>query len=122
MNDKNVEQFLRDSRPAVKDDPAFILETRRRLEAVEGIKEEVDRQRRHGRSAILLSLIIGLSAGILVAAVAFMFPDTAAALSQSFKETFKDIPYSWNYIILTLAVLAITLGLALPFGRKRGRA
>ena len=122
MNDKNVEQFLRDSRPAVKDDPAFILETRRRLEAVEGIKEEVDRQRRHGRSAILLSLIIGLSAGILVAAVAFMFPDTAAALSQSFKETFKDIHYSWNYIILTLAVLAITLGLALPFGRKRGRA
>jgi hypothetical protein len=44
-----IDEFLRANKPAVKDDPTFLLETRRRLEAVEGIKAEVDRQRSRGR-------------------------------------------------------------------------
>ncbi len=39
---KEIEDFLRENRPITKDDPTFILETQRRMEQVEGIKEEVD--------------------------------------------------------------------------------
>ena len=35
-----IDEFLRANKPAVKDDPTFLLETCRRLEAVEGIKAE----------------------------------------------------------------------------------
>ena len=52
-----IDEFLRANKPAVHDDPTFLLETRRRLEAVEGIKAEVDRQRSRGRLAPSLSSI-----------------------------------------------------------------
>ena len=59
-----IDEFLRGNKPAVKDDPTFMLETRRRLEAVEGIKAEVDRQRSRGRLALVFALAIGLAAGV----------------------------------------------------------
>ena len=102
MNDKNIEEFLRNCRPAVKEDPTFILETRRRLETVEGIKEEVDRQRRHGRTAILIALFLGVLAGILVMAATILFPEVTAI----FKERLQLL---W----VALAILAVTLGLVL---------
>ena len=43
MNDIELEKLLRKNRPAVKDDPAFLLKVRQRMDAVEGIKNEVDR-------------------------------------------------------------------------------
>ncbi len=58
---KEIEDFLRENRPITKDDPTFILETQRRMEQVEGIKGEVDRQRRHGRVALILALAVGLA-------------------------------------------------------------
>ena len=56
-----IDEFLRANKPAVKDDPTFLLETRRRLEAVEGIKAEVDRQRSRGRLALVFALAIGFA-------------------------------------------------------------
>ena len=53
MND--IEDFLRDNKPQVKEDPTFILEAQRRMEQVDGIKAEVDRQRTRGRVALLPS-------------------------------------------------------------------
>ena len=61
-----IDEFLRGNKPAVKDDPTFLLETRRRLEAVEGIKAEVDRQRSRGRLALVYALAIGLAIGYAV--------------------------------------------------------
>ena len=40
----DIEDFLRENKPQVKEDPTFILEAQRRMEQVEGIKAEVDRQ------------------------------------------------------------------------------
>ena len=60
---KEIEDFLRENKPQVKKDPTFILETRRRLEQVEGIKSEVDRQRHHGRVALIVALCAGLTIG-----------------------------------------------------------
>ena len=42
----DLEQYLKDHKPVVKDDPTFLLEAQRRMDAVSGIKGEVDRQRR----------------------------------------------------------------------------
>ena len=95
MNDKNIEEFLRNSKPVVKDDPTFILETRRRLETVEGIKEEVDRQRRHGRSAVLAALFLGLLAGILVTAIAVLFPEGTIILKEGLRKSLNTIPDDW---------------------------
>ena len=41
MNDQQLESFLRENRPQTEKDPTFILETRRRMAEVEGIKAEV---------------------------------------------------------------------------------
>ena len=35
-----IDDFLRENKPRVKDDPTFILETQRRLGQVEGIKAD----------------------------------------------------------------------------------
>ena len=48
MNNNNIESILRESKPQVKDNPAFLLEVQQKMRAVEGIKNEVDRQRRYG--------------------------------------------------------------------------
>ena len=118
MSDKNIEKLLRASKPVVKDDPTFILRALRNMESVEGIKEEVDRQRRHGRAAVLAALGIGMIAGLFIAAAAFLFPEAVKALSQPLRDALETIPYSWKLFVLTIAILAVTLGLVVPTGLK----
>ena len=74
MNEINIDEFLRNNKPVVKDDPAFLLKVRQRLDAVEGIKDEVDRQRWHGRSTILIALFIGVATGIIATLFFIAFP------------------------------------------------
>ena len=74
MNEINIDEFLRNNKPVVKDDPAFLLKVRQRMDAVEGIKDEVDRQRRHGRSTILIALFIGVATGIIATLFFIAFP------------------------------------------------
>lgn len=120
MSDKNIEEFLRNGGPEVKDDPTFILRTLRNMERVEGIKEEVDRQRRHGRTAVLAALGIGMIAGLFMAAAAFLFPGAMEALSQTLRDALDTIPYSWRLFLTTIAILAVTLSLVVP-PRHRSR-
>ena len=46
---KDIESFLRENRPQVKANPTFLLVVQRKMREVEGIKSEVDRQRKYGR-------------------------------------------------------------------------
>ena len=117
MNDNNIEELLRSSRPVIKDDPTFILETRRRLEAIEGIKEEVDRQRRHGRTMVIVALFLGLLAGILLTALAFLFPETAALSKKILHDSITAIPEALKMLLISVSVLAISLGLAASLNR-----
>ena len=71
---KEIEDFLRENKPVVKDDPAFLLKTRQKMEAVEGIKAEVDRQRCYGRLALIVALIAGLAIGAAATAIAYLYP------------------------------------------------
>ena len=104
MNDNQLEQFLRENKPQVKDNPAFILDARQKMQAVEGIKAEVDRQRRIGRGALIVTLVIGILAGAAAMALSYVFPVKSISL-------FLD---SWKaYLMLPIAGCATTLGLVL---------
>jgi hypothetical protein len=117
-----IDDFLRDNKPAVKDDPTFLLETRRRLDAVEGLKAEVDRQRSYGRVVLIVTLAIGLAVGAFAAAIAFLYPLDATSLGDGLWHSVRAFLDSWKqYLLLPVALLAITLGLVLSRGGKTVR-
>lgn len=111
---KEIEDFLRENKPVVKEDPTFILETRRRLDSVEGIKAEVDRQRGHSRVALIVALVAGLAIGVLVAALAFLFPVDTTSVGEGLWTSVRLFVQTWKqYLLYLVAVLAIALGLVL---------
>ena len=114
MNDNQLEQFLRENKPQVKDDPAFILEARQKMQAVEGIKAEVDRQRRFGRGALIVTLVIGILAGAAAMALSYVFPVKPAEMGEGLLESFRLFLDTWKaYLMLPIAGCATTLGLVL---------
>ena len=105
MNENDLNILLRTNKPVVKDDPAFMLKARQRVNAVEGIKNEVDRQRRHGLIALSVTLLIGLAAGILITVFILLAPiDSIRALIGEWK-LYIEVGVS---IVFTL--IAIYLG------------
>ena len=112
-----IDEFLRKNKPAVKDDPTFLLETRRRLEAVEGIKAEVDRQRSRSRLALVFALAIGLAVGVFGTAVAFLYPVDASSVGEGVWDSVHVFLTTWkHYLLLPVAALAILLGIVLSKG------
>ena len=99
MNDIELEKLLRKNRPAVKDDPAFLLEVRQRLDAVEGIKDEVDRQRRLRHIALRVTLLIGIVIGCLITAFILLAP----------LDSIRSFVGEWNLYIAIAASVSITL-------------
>ena len=119
---KEIDVFLRENKPEVKDDPTFLLETRRRMEAVEGIKAEVDRQRSHGRVALVVALAVGLALGILVTALAFLYPVDVTSVEDSLWQNARVFIDSWKqYLIIVVAAMAVTLGLVLTKSHSASR-
>ena len=106
MNEINIEEFLRNNKPVVEDDPAFMLEVQRRMKAVGGIKKEVDRQRRHGRFVILVTLFIGVALGIMATISVMLFP------MVNIKGQLADILASlapWKPYLAITAAIAVSL-------------
>lgn len=111
---KEIEVFLRENKPSVKEDPTFILETRRRLEQVEGIKSEVDHQRHHGRVALIVALAAGLGIGVLVTAIAFLYPVDTQTIGKGVISSLRMLLQTYRqYLLLPVALLAIALGVVL---------
>lgn len=71
---KDIESFLRENRPQVKDNPTFLLEVQRKMREVEGIKAEVDRQQKYGKIALVITLVFGLLLGALTMLLAYLVP------------------------------------------------
>ena len=116
---KEIEDFLRENKPVVKNDPTFILETRRRLDQVEGIKAEVDRQRCHGRLALIIALIAGRALGVLATAVAFLYPVDAETVGKGVLDSIRLFLTTWKqYLLLPVALLAIALSYVLMTGKR----
>ena len=111
---KEIEKFLRENKPLVKEDPGFTLEARRRMEQVEGIKAEVDRQRGRGRRALVVALVAGLALGVAASALAYLYPVNAASVDEGLWQSFRLFLQEYRgLLIYPLAALAITLSLVL---------
>jgi hypothetical protein len=105
MNENDLNILLKTNKPVVKGDPAFMLKARQRMNAVEGIKNEVDRQRKHALIALSVTLLIGLAAGILITVFILLAPiDSIRALIGEWK-LYIEVGVS---IVFTL--IAIYLG------------
>jgi hypothetical protein len=113
---KEIEAFLKENKPVVKDDPTFLLEAQRRMDAVEGIKAEVDRQRSYGRVALILALAIGLAAGVLITALAYLYPVDVQSVRQGLWQSVRVFAQTWRqYLLLPIAAIAIGLGVTLSW-------
>ena len=118
MKDKDIESILRDSRPQVRENPAFLLEVQQKMCAVEGIKNEVDRQRRYGRSALIMTLVLGLILGAAAMSLAYLYPIDATAISDGILSDIRVFLESYKqYLLLPIAGCAISLGVI--FGRHK---
>ena len=118
MKDKDIESILRDSRPQVRENPAFLLEVQQKMCAVEGIKNEVDRQRRYGRNALIMTLVLGLILGAAAISLACLYPIDATAISDGILSDIRVFLESYKqYLLLPIAGCAIALGLIL--GRQK---
>lgn len=116
---KEIEDFLRENKPAVQDDPTFLLETRRRMDAVEGIKAEVDRQRSHGRVVLIVTLAVGVAVGVLATALTFLFPVDPSSVREGLWQSIRLFLDTWKqYLMFPVAALAILLGLVMSGGLR----
>ena len=116
---KEIEDFLRENKPTVKNDPTFILETMHRMDQVEGIKAEVDRQRKNGRKALILALAAGLVIGSVATAIAFLYPVDSTTVSHGVWESTRQFLTAYRlYLSVGVAVLAISLYTLVWYGWK----
>ena len=114
MKNNDIESILRDSKPQVKDNPAFLLEVQQKMRAVEGIKNEVDRQRRYGRSSVIVALVLGLIVGAMSMSLAYLYPIDPSAINDSLISDIRVFMESYkHYLLLPVAGCAIALGMIL---------
>ena len=111
MKNTDIESLLRENKPHVKDNPIFLLEVQHKMRAVDGIKSEVDRQRRYGHQALVIALVAGLVLGCIITALAYLFPIDPESLGESLIADIKMILDPWkHYVLIFMAICAITLG------------
>ena len=112
MKKTDIESFLRENKPQVKDNPTFLLEAQHKMRAVDGIRSEVARQRKYGRLTVLLALFVGLASGMLLAALVYLYPVDSAALNENILADIKLALDPWkHYILLFITGCALILGI-----------
>lgn len=111
MKNTDIESLLRENKPQVKDNPTFLLEVQQKMRAVDGIKSEVDRQRRYGHQALVIALVAGLVLGSIVAMLAYLYPINPEMLGESLIADIKMALDPWkHYVLIFMAICGITLG------------
>lgn len=100
MKNTDIDLFLRSNKPQVKDDPTFLLEVQQKMQAVEGIKSEVDRQQRHGRLALIAALVVGLVCGIAVTLLAYLYPINPEQIGEDIISSIRVFIDTWKYYLL----------------------
>ena len=112
MKNTDIEFLLRENKPQVKDNPTFLLEVQQKMHAVDGIKSEVDRQRRYGHQTLVIALVAGLVLGSIVATLAYLYPINPESLGESLIADIKMVLDPWkHYVLIFMAICAITLGI-----------
>lgn len=119
MKNTDIESLLRENKPQVRDNPTFLLEVQQKMRAVEGIKSEVDRQRRYGHKALVIALAAGLVLGGIVATLAYLYPINHEMLDESLITDIKMALNPWkHYVLIFMAICAITLGVIYSVGKE----
>lgn len=122
MKKVDIESLLRGNKPQVKDNPTFLLEVQQKMRAVEGIKIEVDRQRRSGRYALVLALFAGFTLGCIAAALAYLYPVNPETIGDNLMMNIKALIDPWkHYVLLLIACCAIALGVIFSFRKVNSR-
>ena len=129
---KDIGSYLRDNRPRVAENPTFLLEVQQKLHAVDGIRKEVDRQRKYGNTVLLVALAVGLLFGAFAMLLAYLYPTDAermlnlamtepveiAGLLEMFRaciEPFKE------YLVIPVVVCVLGLGVLLSCRTQKNR-
>lgn len=121
MKNTDIESLLRGNKPQVKDNPTFLLEVQQKMRAVDGIKSEMDRQRRYGRQALVIALFAGLVLGGIITAVAYLYPINPESIGDNLLVNIKTVIEPWkHYILLFVAACSIALGTI--YSARRGNA
>jgi hypothetical protein len=80
------------------------------MRAVEGIKSEVDRQRRYGRMALIAALAVGLVCGIGVILLAYLYPIDPEAISKGVISSIRSFIGTWkHYLLIPVIGCAVAL-------------
>ena len=116
----NIESFLRSNKPKVEENSAFLLEVQQKMRKVDGIKAEVDRQRRYGRLTLVYALLIGLACGIVITVLVYLYPVDPDAISTDIMSKIRLLiePYK-KYIMLSVPLCAVLLGVVLSNNRRQ---
>ena len=115
---KDIESFLRENRPKVTDNPAFLLEVQRKMREVEGIKSEVDRQRKSGRIALVVTLVFGLLLGALTMLLTYLIPVDELVDIDIFASIRLCVEPIKEYLIVPLIACAVALFVVLYSSRQ----
>ena len=108
---KDIEQILRDNKPELPDEGAFLIETNARLSQVEGIKSTVDHEYRRGRKALIIALAAGLVLGCAIALLVTFYPLPSLEIDRTaFTDIIETLRGYRQYILIPLAGIAIALG------------
>ncbi|MBR5104096.1 MAG: hypothetical protein IKZ08_04365 [Bacteroidales bacterium] len=119
MKNTDIESLLRENKPQIKDNPTFLLEVQQKMRAVDGIKSEVDRQRRYGRQALVIALFAGLVLGGLIAVLAYLYPINPESLERNFLADLKTAIDPWkHYVLFLVAGCALSLGVMFTTRRE----
>ena len=108
---KDLEKYLRENAPEVPEEGQFMIETNARLNAVEGIKNTVDGERRRGRTALIVALAAGLVLGCVITLLVMLHPVQPAVDSTAFEKALEALRDKKEILFGAIACLAIALGL-----------
>ncbi|MBQ7771875.1 MAG: hypothetical protein IJ402_04015 [Bacteroidales bacterium] len=106
---KDIESFLRENRPQVKDNPTFLLEVQRKMREVEGIKAEVDRQQKYGKIALVITLVFGLLLGALTMLLTYFVPVDDLIDTDIFVSIRLGVEPIKEYLIVPLIACIVSL-------------
>ena len=116
---KDIEQLLRDNKPEMPDEGAFLIETNARLSQVEGIKSTVDHEYRRGRRALIIALVAGTVIGAILTMLVMFYPLPTLDIDRTaFTNIIETLRSYRQYIFIPVAACAIALGLVLMNKKK----
>ena len=112
---KDIEQFLRDNKPQLPDEGAFLIETNARLSKVEGIKKTVDAEHRRYRRALIIAFSAGLAISCAVSLFATFYPVPSAIVDDlsALEKAASTLHEYRQYLLLPIAGCAVALAMLL---------